>query len=466
VSRWTGRDTDGEQVAEIDGRDETKAARGKEKVKVASGNDAEKKRKKDSERGDDPIAARPKSKKPATTDERSMAQSSKKKPSSPKDPFQDDAADIAKQRADIAKQRADLSGDAIASNRPAARRPTANAPEEAVDEEPTVALASRGERSSDADELAAADIRKASHRERREASDPEWTRDEPSLAGSESSPSQRPIPEASGEGGAPTETVSVAKKLSTLNPSRASYLQLCPNAEGDVRELVAGLNDSDLEHVRRCIHRLGRLGPEASASLPALERLREHSDGNVRIHAALAICRIDGVSPAVLDTLIQELKADDPGRRSFAAAVIAELGPLGGDATPALADALSDRDPYVRLHVAEVLIRCDDWSERALRTLLDCLNDKDENIRWLATYSLAELAPQSDAAVQALAEALADNSSKVRIGAIYALGEIGPRARPVARNLRRLDHDPNPEIRSAVAYALEQINSSANSPEK
>jgi HEAT repeat protein len=472
VSRWTGRSQDDEKLAEIDGRDAEKpSGKRKEKVKVASSDDAAKKRSKKASDQDDPIAARSKSKRPSDS---AIADAEKEK-RSPKDPFREESPLKRGLRRQAGEELA--AADSKAPRRrlaaPLGEKVAALDDEEDLDkdeDESSIKVASQKTPKKQHTSETEADVREAAHLSRLDVPEPEWAREDAPVAARE----KRRIPDletenavtASDPNEAPAEKESVVKKLATLKPSQASYLQLCPAAEGDVRELVRGLDDADLEHVRRSIHRLGRLGTEASASLPALEQLLRHHDGNVRIHAALAMCRIDGVSPAVLDTLITELKSDDPGRRSFAAAVIAELGPAAGDAAPALAEALEDRDPYVRLHVAEVLIRCDDWSEKALDALLDCLNDRDENIRWLATYSLAELAPQSENAVKSLAKVLADNSTKVRIGAVYALGEIGQLSRPVARDLRRLDHDPNPEIRSAVAYALEQIESPADSERK
>ena len=240
--------------------------------------------------------------------------------------------------------------------------------------------------------------------------------------------------------------------------SAVALLSLCPAAKGEVREQILALNTSDVEGLKRGLHRIGRMGTDAAAAAPAMEQLLKHKDGFVRTHAALALARMQQSTPEVVQTVVEGLKSPDPGLRSFAAATLAEMGPQAGNALAALADSLDDRDGYVRLHAAEVLIRYEQWSYRSLETLLGCLTDKDENVRWLATYSLAELAPESPEAVTALAKAARDPVIKVQTGAVYALGEIGPFAKNAAASLHRLaDETSQAELQSAILYALQQI---------
>jgi HEAT repeat protein len=233
---------------------------------------------------------------------------------------------------------------------------------------------------------------------------------------------------------------------------------LCPDAQGELKELLGGLKESDVDGLKRGIHRIGRMGPDAQAASPALTHLLRHKDGFVRTHSALALARMQVAAPEAVQTVVEGLKSPDPGLRSFAAAVLAEMGPQAGEALSTLAESLNDRDGYVRLHAAEVLIRYDRWSYQALDALLGGLKDKDENIRWLATYSLAELAPESQETIDALLTASRDPVMKVKIGAVYALGEIGPFAKSACGDLQALaDSTSNQELHSAILYALQQI---------
>ena len=249
-----------------------------------------------------------------------------------------------------------------------------------------------------------------------------------------------------------------ARGAAEERPASVELLSLCPDAQGELRELVRGLKDGDTEGLKRGIHRIGRMGPDAQTAAPALVHLLKHKDGFVRTHSALALARMQASPPDAVQTVVDGLKSTDPGLRSFAAAVLAEMGPQAADALSTLAESLNDRDGYVRLHAAEVLIRYDRWSYQALETLLGGLADKDENIRWLATYSLAELAPESQETVDALLKATRDPVVKVKVGAVYALGEIGPFAKSAGGELRKLaDSTTNQELQSAILYALQQI---------
>lgn len=278
---------------------------------------------------------------------------------------------------------------------------------------------------------------------------PEWARD--------------PAPPRTTSGRSPAANTTVDRPptreaaTASARPTSVSLVQLCPQAEGEVRDLVKQLEAADVETVKRAAHRLGRMQTAAVAAAPALTQLMEHPDGFVRIHAALALVRMQQASPAVTQTLITGLQSSDPAIRSFAAAVVAELGPQSAELVPALSSALNDRDGYVRLHVAEVLIRHADWSHQALRTLTNALEDPDENVRWLATYSLAELAPQSPEAVAALTKALQDPVLKVQVGAAYALGEIGPLAQSAQPALERAARSPYEELRTAAQTALQHL---------
>jgi len=434
VSKVTGKS---EEVAEVDGREHSQKNT-KEKVKIASDQDAtdkaarQAKQSKAKPSDEEHVADKPKSRNPF-----SGLFAQKPKSDAKPSPVAEDSLD---EKLDPPARRRARSED---EEQVAAREelPARNSSARSQHDDDRFDVADRRSRTA-SDNLE--DIHEASHTDRR-------TADSAAVAQSRrAAPVEEEVTTSFVE-------ESVSKKLSKLKPSQVSYLQLCPQAQGEVRALIQGLEDENLEQVKRNVHRLGRLGPNAAAALPALAQLEKHPDGQIRVHAALAICRIDTVTPSALDVLLQELKSPDPGLRSFAAAVIAELGPQSGEALPALVEALQDRDPYVRLHVAEVLIRYDEYSEQALETLLRGLNSSDENIRWLTTYSLAELAPQAERAVTALVPLLEDPSMKVRIGAVYALGEIGGLSLTAARQLRRFEHDSNLELSSAVAYALEQI---------
>lgn len=274
------------------------------------------------------------------------------------------------------------------------------------------------------------------------------------------SPATKPIitPAAARQPQMTPETSAKLRNWTDRNQQALSLVALCPQADGQVQELVKNLETRDVEQIKKATNELGRLGSQSLAAAPALRQLLQHADGMVRVNASLALTRIEGSTPQSIATLVEALKHEDSAVRSYAAAVLSGMGPQAADAVPALTDALQDSNAYVRLHVAEVLIRYGQWSQPALKTLLGCLEDQDANVRWLTAYSLAELAPQSQETVNALRLALRDPEEKVRVGAIYALGELGPMALPAENDLRKLTQDSNAEVRTTAEQSLRQIH--------
>ena len=233
---------------------------------------------------------------------------------------------------------------------------------------------------------------------------------------------------------------------------------LCPNADGELADVLMGLDPSDAESLKQGLHQIGQMGEKGLAATPLLQKLLKHDDQYVRAHAALTMARLKLTNIESIKVVTESLKSRDAGLRSFASAVLGEMGPQSNKVLTSLAESLNDKDGQVRLRAAEVLIRHDGFAYPALQSLLASLADKDENVRWLTTYSLAELAPESPEAVQALIKASHDPAVKVQVGAVYALGEIGPYAKRATSELRKVfKSSDDEELKSAIVYSLEQI---------
>ncbi|WP_010585850.1 HEAT repeat domain-containing protein [Schlesneria paludicola] len=248
------------------------------------------------------------------------------------------------------------------------------------------------------------------------------------------------------------------KKSGAHHESQQGLTATCPQADGELRDVLGGMDLADSESLKQGLHRIGQLGGDGRAAEPLLRQMLKHEDAFVRVHAALAMARLNLTTGESAAVVTASLKSRDASLRSFSVAVLDEMGPQANEVLGSLAASMNDRDGQIRLRAAEVLIRHDDWSLQALQCLLSCLSERDENVRWLATYSFAELAPQSPEAVQALMKATGDPVSKVRVGAVYALGEIGPYAKRSGAELHRLmDSTKDEELKSAIAYSLQQI---------
>ena len=253
-------------------------------------------------------------------------------------------------------------------------------------------------------------------------------------------------------------TVESSRKQLARNGAGRGMQDLCPNADGDLADLLKELDPSDAESLKRGLHQIGQMGEKGVVTASLLQKMLKHDDQVVRAHAALAMARLKLTNAESIRVVTESLKSRDASLRSFASAVLGEMGPQSNKVLTSLAESLNDKDGQVRLRSAEVLIRHDGFAYPALQSLLTSLADKDENVRWLTTYSLAELAPESPEAVQALIKASHDPVLKVQVGAVYALGEIGPYAKRATGDLRKLfKSTEDEELKSAIVYTLDQI---------
>ncbi|MFH1300404.1 MAG: HEAT repeat domain-containing protein [Planctomycetota bacterium] len=244
-------------------------------------------------------------------------------------------------------------------------------------------------------------------------------------------------------------------KLEIIQPMTAAAM--CPEAKGEVLELVRQLESKDVPMLKQSIQRLGAMETEAVAAVPALRSLSLHENMGVRIQCAFSLWKIEGNTDDSIPTLVDAMNSLIESDRSFAAAVLAQIGFTSQELTPILVRSLSDSNEYVRMHTAELLARDSEWKYQANKTLADCLLSNDVNIRWLASYSLADLKPEDDRVVAALSIALQDKASQVRAGAAYALGEIGPYAHKSIPELQKARFDTNSEVRTAAKNALSRV---------
>ena len=244
-------------------------------------------------------------------------------------------------------------------------------------------------------------------------------------------------------------------KREVIQPLTATTM--CPAAKGEVLVLVQQLESRDIPMLKQSIQRLGAMESDAIAAVPALRSLSLHENMGVRIQSAFSLWKIEGNTDDSIPTLVEAMNSSVESDRSFAAAVLSQIGFHSQELTPILVRSLSDNNDYVRMHTAELLARNSEWKYQSHKTLADCLQSKDVNIRWLASYSLADLKPQDGHVISALSLALQDKASQVRAGAAYALGEIGPYARKSIPELQKARFDTNSEVRIAAKNALSRI---------
>lgn len=238
------------------------------------------------------------------------------------------------------------------------------------------------------------------------------------------------------------------------------YVALCPEAGDEIKSLLTNMNSNDVAQIKPALHKLGELAEQGVASEPAVRAALNHQDSYVRIHAALALWRIQKNTADTLPVFLEGLQSKDAGVRSFAATALA-MGPQTESTVAPLTAALADSNAFVRLHAAETLYQYPGQEAEATRVIVSHLNDKEANVRWLATFILGEIHPQSEIAVKALTGALKDSDNRIRAGAAFALSGFGAQAAEALPELKKLTSDAQPDVRKAAEEAIRDIEHSS-----
>ncbi len=175
-------------------------------------------------------------------------------------------------------------------------------------------------------------------------------------------------------------------------------------------------------------------------------RLSDH-DLKVRANAREAVLRRGAKA---VPALVERLNDPNPGNRSNAAAVLAQMGPAAAAAIPALRRrAVEDDDESVLENAGEALGRVAREDAEVVLELLAMLEAPADSNRLAAIRAAARI---DDArAVPLLIRSLSHLNPKVREEAAEALGEIGEESAPAIPRLIELFDDPNLSVRGEGA---------------
>jgi HEAT repeat protein len=226
-----------------------------------------------------------------------------------------------------------------------------------------------------------------------------------------------------------------------------------------VRNWMKELTDKDTFSRRFAAGQLSVLGAAAQPALPLLVKTLDDPDGDVRIEAAAALCRLNHetrrATALLLDALQDKkhqdtitwhvrnrrlaldessiprlraaLAAPNPGVRVTAAWALGGIGPGAREALPALRKLLNDVDPQLRVAVAFAVCRLGD-EKAGLAVLIAAVQNRRHAEQAAAAGALNWLGAEGRNAVPALIALLKEEEYDTRAAACHALGGIGPAA--------------------------------------
>ncbi len=247
-----------------------------------------------------------------------------------------------------------------------------------------------------------------------------------------------------------------ARGLDALAHRRALNA-LCSIAfdKSGLETLIGFLSDPEPELRAWAACAIGYLRADAAPALPALAALvRRDTDEAILVQVIGALGRIGpGAAPSVpaLSTVL-----DDAGAHgSLAEHTALALGRIGRPAVPALCRALEHREWSVRYQALKGLELVGKDADGALPALRKALDDcEDAYGPAYVLYALAEIGPGTAPLASRIAQFLHDPSLHDRCAAVEALKAIGPAAAGAAPALAVALSDPDWDFCALVEAAL------------
>ena len=182
---------------------------------------------------------------------------------------------------------------------------------------------------------------------------------------------------------------------------RATLASTSEIAAIDVSVQVNKLKDKNPAIRKAAARRLGEIGPEAKAAVPALvEALKDKDDESLREAALMSLIKINPNPKTVIPAFIEALKDTSRFVRYLAASALDRFGSEARAAVPNLIELLSNKkeDVEVRREAARTLGRIGSEAKPAVPALIEALKDADDSIRLYAAFSLDEIDLHASAA--------------------------------------------------------------------
>ena len=190
-------------------------------------------------------------------------------------------------------------------------------------------------------------------------------------------------------------------------------------------QLTTGVSDPNLEVRRATIDVLEVYGEASKPAAPALVQALADSDPFIRWGAARTLGKIGSVEEnTAVPALAKLLEEPDLDLRIAAAWALERYGPAARAAVPALAKAVGTGDPEIRRAVMTTLVAIGKDAESAIPAITAELANRNPGVRVAAADSLSRFGSAARTAESALKKALGDDDPEVRKAAAAAVLNI------------------------------------------
>lgn len=170
---------------------------------------------------------------------------------------------------------------------------------------------------------------------------------------------------------------------------------------------------------------LQKLGPRARHAAPAVARLVNDPDGNLR---GMSSNLLLALGPDAIPALKMQLSHPSAEVRLATTQTLSRFGNRKQDVVPALVPLLKDKDLRVKLAVLGILNTM--RSPELAGPVGEALRDPDPQVRRAAVQFLQQAPKEARPALPSLVHALRDSDAQVRNQAVNVLRTFGPEAIP------------------------------------
>ncbi|QDT98390.1 HEAT repeat domain-containing protein [Gimesia aquarii] len=215
-------------------------------------------------------------------------------------------------------------------------------------------------------------------------------------------------------------------------------------------------------------HVLGEIGGSSESAIPALLKLIDSPDANLR---ETAIISLGDIGPAAIKAEPQLLKIMETGTGKTRNTAVYALSKIGSKkALPLFKKyaAASDEDERFRLVCSWALVRANptdpETVKAALPGLIKVLADENPVVRREAANAISLSGPLAESATPSLSQALKkEQDQRVVAELITALAEIGPPAASAIPLITPYLDSRDPILRVVATYAMARFGKSAKS---
>jgi HEAT repeat protein len=184
-----------------------------------------------------------------------------------------------------------------------------------------------------------------------------------------------------------------------------------------------------------------QFGPRAAPAVPTLVALMDESKGMTRAMIVESLCSIGPAAKPAVPAIAKVLGYSGGLYDEILCDHLGRLGPDAAGAIPALIKTMKTGVEAGPQNAAEALGKIGPGAKVAVPALIKTLGSKRVYLRCYATSAFGDIGPEARDAVPALVKVLKGKSVLQRAVTIIALGKIGPAAKSATAELQKLSVD-------------------------